>query len=233
MGFEGKVFRHELKYYINYGDYLLLKNKIKYVLKPDPNACQKGEYFIRSLYFDDIYNSALFEKNFGIYRRYKYRIRIYNMDDKIIRLERKSRIDRYICKETEKITREEYGLIYCNKTDSIKTAGGYVRRDFFLDVTNKILKPKVIVDYDREAFMSDMGNVRITFDKQLRVAYSSNDIFNESIASKCLVPLPRMIMEVKYNGFLPDVVRNLMNINAGEFSAISKYVICRTQKNNI
>lgn len=233
MKFQGRKFRHELKFYINYKDYWLLKGRLKHVLKLDSNANEKGEYFIRSLYFDDIYDTALFEKNFGVCRRAKYRIRTYNMSDKFIKLEKKSKIGAYISKESTSITREEYNLIMNNDLSFLKDSESILKKDYYIAMRNKLLRPKVIVDYEREAYISDISEVRITFDKQLRVAMNSNDIFNPNLATQCLIPMPTMILEVKFNEFLPNVVRNMLNVEAREFTAISKYVFCRVQKNNI
>jgi hypothetical protein len=227
-----KKFRHELKYFINYQDYLIIKSKISAFLKLDPYANENREYFIRSLYFDDVYDSALFEKNFGVYKRKKYRIRIYNYNDKTIKLERKSKVGQYTLKESEKITRGEYEALMHNYYDTLIGSSSEVKKDFFLNIRNKILRPKVIVDYEREAYISPISDVRITFDKHLRVAYNSNYIFDKSLSTKCLVPMPRLILEIKYNEFLPDYLRPLL-VHNGDLSAISKYVFCRTFKGNI
>ena len=212
----GKKFRHELKYYINYNDYISVRNRIKYVLKLDQNADESGEYFIRSLYYDDIYDSALYEKNFGVNIRKKYRIRIYNMSDKVIKLERKNKVGQYVCKESATIS-----------------SNHPLKRDFYWEIKNKILSPKVIVDYDREAYVGKISETRITFDKNLRVSYTDNNIFNENIATQTIIAMPKMIMEVKFNEFLPESVRKMICIDAEDLSAISKYVFCRVQKNNI
>lgn len=227
-----KKFRHELKYFINYDDYIILKTRLSRVLTLDENANEEGEYFIRSLYFDDIYDSALFEKNFGVNERKKYRIRIYNYSDKSIKLERKSKVGKYVCKESDKLTRQEYESIMKNDYQHLFKSGNYVRDDFFLNIRNKVLRPKVIVDYDREAYISSISDIRITFDKNLRVAYTGNDIFDKSLATQCIIKMPRLIMEVKYNEFLPYHVRCMLDVSS-ELSAISKYVFCRVQKGNI
>ena len=83
-----RVFRHEFKYYINYGEYESLRRRLKYVLKPDVYANEQGDYHIRSLYFDDVHNSALYEKQAGILSREKFRIRIYNLSDSVIKLKK-------------------------------------------------------------------------------------------------------------------------------------------------
>ncbi|MBO0530796.1 polyphosphate polymerase domain-containing protein [Clostridium botulinum] len=229
----GKKFRHELKYYINYNDYISVRNRIKYVLKLDQNADESGEYFIRSLYYDDIYDSALYEKNFGVNIRKKYRIRIYNMSDEVIKLERKNKVGQYVCKESATISRKEYDEIINGDYKSLVSSKHPLKRDFYWEIKNKILAPKVIVDYDREAYVGKISETRITFDKNLRVSYTDNNIFNENIATQTIIAMPKMIMEVKFNEFLPESVRKMICIDAEDLSAISKYVFCRVQKNNI
>lgn len=232
MNKEKLKYRHEFKYFISYYQYLILKSRLGQVLKLDPNADSDGDYLIRSLYFDDVYDSALFEKNFGVNIRKKYRIRTYNYSNNTIKLERKFKVGQYVCKQSDKLTKEEYSSIMNNNLNFLIESPGVVKKDFFLNIKNKILRPKVIVDYEREAYISDISDVRITFDKNLRVAYSSNDIFDKNIATQCIVPMPRLILEVKYNEFMPSHIGDLLKIN-GELTAISKYVFCRTQKNNI
>nr|WP_307897405.1 VTC domain-containing protein [Clostridium botulinum] len=226
----GKKFRHELKYYINYNDYISVRNRIKYVLKLDQNADESGEYFIRSLYYDDIYDSALYEKNFGVNIRKKYRIRIYNMSDEVIKLERKNKVGQYVCKESATISRKEYDEIINGDYKSLVSSKHPLKRDFYWEIKNKILAPKVIVDYDREAYVGKISETRITFDKNLRVSYTDNNIFNENIATQTIIAMPKMIMEVKFNEFLPESVRKMICIDAEDLSAISKYVFCRVQK---
>ncbi len=232
MIYNGRKFRHELKYYINYTDYLILKNKLKFLLKKDPFSGENGDYLIRSLYFDDIYDKALFDKNTGVKNRYKYRIRIYNYSDKTIKLERKNKVGQYINKESAGLSRQDVDSILNRNYEKLDIKNPLIR-DFYMEVKNEILQPKVIVDYDREAFVGNVSDIRITFDKELRVARSGYDIFDASIPTELLVRMPRLILEVKYNEFLPDYIRNILEIGASEFSAISKYVICRAAKNNI
>lgn len=81
-------YRHELKYLINEGEHAALACRMAPVFKLDKHA-RAGGYTIRSLYFDDYCNSAYEEKDAGILMRKKYRVRIYNGSDKVIKLERK------------------------------------------------------------------------------------------------------------------------------------------------
>ena len=101
-----KTFRHEFKYFINFFEYNALRSKLKYVLKNDKFAGPSGDYHIRSLYFDDVHNSALYEKQAGVLKRRKFRLRIYNYQDDVIKLEKKSRVGQFINKESARLTAE-------------------------------------------------------------------------------------------------------------------------------
>jgi hypothetical protein len=232
MEYNGLRFRHELKYYINYCDYLVLRSRMKLLMDPDPNAGKDGNYMIRSLYFDDIRDSALNEKGAGVRIRHKYRIRTYNLSDSVIKLERKNKVDSYVNKETASLSRQAVERLMLGDYSMLDMANPLIR-DFYMSIRNDGLKPKVIVDYDREAFVSSFSDTRVTFDKELRVPMTSNDIFNTSIPTNILVKMPRLIMEVKYNEFLPEHIRQALVIGASQRCAISKYVFCRLAKNNI
>jgi len=232
MEYNGRRFRHELKYYINYCDYLVLRSRMNLLMDPDPNAGKDGDYMIRSLYYDDILDSALNEKADGVRIRHKYRIRTYNLSDSVIKLERKSKVDSYVNKETAALSRQALeGLMHGDY--SMLDMENPLVRDFYISIKNDGLRPKVIVDYDREAFVCSFGDTRVTFDKELRVPMTSNDIFDKSIPTNILVKMPRLIMEVKYNEFLPEHIRQALVIGASEHCAVSKYVFCRLAKNNI
>jgi len=217
------TFRHEFKYYINYFEYHTLRNRLKAVLKRDKFADENGNYHIRSLYFDDIKNEALFEKQAGVLERNKYRIRIYNLEDNIIKLESKKRVGQFISKTSQIITKKEYNFILNN--ESFKSEG--LLNKFLLDKQTQILKPKVIVDYVREAYVSDINNIRITFDKELKTGLYKTDIFDKELPMIDVIEEPKMILEIKFDNFLPDFIKNLLQIDTNQRYAISKYTICR------
>ena len=222
-----KVFRHEVKYYINYFEYEILRNRLKVILEKDKFANENGDYHIRSLYFDDIHNTALFEKQSGVLKRKKYRIRIYNLKDSVIKLEKKSRVAQFIHKESAPLTRQEYDMIINQDIDFLKESGNKLFHEFYFDIVSSLFKPRVIVDYIREAFIWDGSNVRITFDKYLKTGLYETDIFNKDIPTIDVLEEPKMILEIKYDNFLPDFIRCILQINSNQKYAISKYVICR------
>lgn len=232
MKYGEKLLRHELKYFINMHEYKYLKERLLVGLKKDQHGIVNDGYHIRSLYFDDMYNSALNEKELGVFKRKKYRIRIYNITDGLIKLEKKSKYGQYIHKEAVKITKEEFYKILKEENEFLIESNKKILKDFYIEMKTKLLKPVVIVDYEREAYILEAGNVRITFDKNLSVGINSFDIFDKHITTKTIFDRPIMIMEVKYDSFLPNHVRNLLQIDRHNISAASKYVMCRKMLSN-
>jgi len=222
-----KTFRHEFKYYINFFEYHNLRLRLNKVLKFDKFSDEHGNYHIRSLYFDDVKSSALFEKQSGVLTRKKYRIRIYNLKDDVIKLERKNRVGQFINKESVSITREEYNKIIKNDINFLYESKKPLLVQFYFEIKHNLVKQDVIVDYTREAYVSDISNIRITLDKDLRTGLTNTDLFNKSAPSIKALDEPWMILEVKFNNFLPDYIKNIIQLSSNQRYAISKFVICK------
>lgn len=218
-------YRHELKFLINQGDYELMRARMTPVFKPDKNTIN-GQYMLRSLYFDDYQNSAYEQKEDGILERKKYRIRIYNYSDGVIKLERKKKYDAYIYKESAGITREEFEKILRGDVDFMLGDERKLLREFYIEHKCNFLRPKVIVDYEREPYVIESGDVRVTFDMNLRAAVGSFDIFDESLPCLSCIDPGKLVLEVKFTEFLPEIARELLPPKAQEWTALSKYVIC-------
>lgn len=227
MRYQDKSLRHELKYYINTHEYTYLKKRLMPSLNKDEHGVINDGYHVRSLYFDDMYDSAFNEKESGIFQRKKYRVRIYNISDKTIKFEKKSKFGQYINKESKKITKDEFYNLLEGNNDFLLNSKSKLLEEIYIDTKTKLLKPAVIVDYDREAYTLEAGNIRITFDKNLRAGINSYDIFSDKIVTKRIFDQPIMILEVKYDSFLPAYLQNLIQIRNHNISAASKYVMCR------
>ncbi|MGI6687095.1 MAG: polyphosphate polymerase domain-containing protein [Christensenellales bacterium] len=222
--------RHELKYYISQSQYQILARLLRTFLTPDEHADENAEYHIRSLYFDDVFDSALQEKIAGVKDRNKYRIRIYNLSDKFIRMECKSKLDNYIAKRQAVITRDLCEQMMTGDPSGLENTSSGLLREVFREMRINLLKPAVIVDYVREAYMHPAEDVRITFDKQLRTGLFSHDLFNAQLPTVSPLDDPdQIILEVKFNRILPDYLGEILSLAAGwsSRSAISKYVLCR------
>ena len=218
-------YRHELKYRISYPEKAALEVRMKPLLQYDRHARQGG-YLIRSLYFDDCWNSAYEEKDAGVLLRKKYRIRIYDFSDRIIKLERKKKYDSYICKEDAVLTRAELEQILAGEYAFLLCSPQPLCREFYYECVSQMLRPRVIVDYDREPWVLDAGTVRITFDQRIRAAVGSWDLFDRTLPTLPVQGPGELVMEVKFTELLPQIVRTLLPPKAQELTAVSKYVLC-------
>lgn len=224
---ETRQFRHELKYYLNYRDYYLLSTKLRAAMPADAHAGEDGEYFIRSLYFDDPLDSSLKEKLDGVDYRDKYRVRIYNLSEDTIKLERKRKESGYIFKESLSLSLDEYGMLISGDYGFLYDRDSRFARSLFTAFTTLHLEPKVIVDYWREPYTFPYEDVRITFDKHIKTAYRNTDIFNASVPTYPALERDDTVLEVKFNRALPSYIRELIQTDAPLRSAVSKYCACR------
>ena len=222
--------RHELKFFITAGQYEVLSRTLRATLHPDPHGDENNQYHIRSLYFDTVNDDALYDKINGTANRDKYRIRIYNFSDRMIRLECKSKYRDLISKRSVRISHDlAEQLIAADPTGLDSTPSGLVS-DIFREMRTKLLHPVVIVDYLREAYLHPAEEVRITFDMQLRSGLNSIDLFNPHVPTVPPFDHNQIILEVKYNQVLPPYINNLLSFalrDGAARSAISKYVYCR------
>lgn len=218
-------FRNEWKYLISEPEAYFMRERLLSVMQHDPHATD-GKYMLRSLYFDDVWDSSYNEKMMGIEERSKWRIRCYNCSDSSIKLERKMKRGNYIHKDSATITREETYDIIDGKIDFLLYHRHPLCREFFFDCRTKLVKPKVIVDYDREPFIYNEGDVRITFDSNVRAAVGSFDIFDASLPTLETLEPGKLVLEVKFTEFLPAHIHKLLPLNGHEFTAVSKYTLC-------
>lgn len=218
-------YRHEWKHEISASDRIALRQRLGAVAEPDPHAVD-GKYFIRSLYFDDLQDTALREKIDGVNRREKFRIRYYNRDTSLIHLEKKSRWNGLGRKESVTFTREEAQAIAEGRTEWMMASGEPLLQELYSKMKTKGLRPKTIVDYVREPYIFRPGNVRVTLDYDIRTGLFCTDFLNP----QC-VTLPAgdgtIILEVKWDSFLPSVIRDAIQLKGRHTTAFSKYAACR------
>ena len=221
--------RHELKFFINEMQYHLLSNALDHVLHRDPNGDENNEYHIRSLYFDTVYDNALYDKLDGVQNRDKYRIRIYNLSDKVIKLECKTKVGSLISKRSLSIPRDLCEQLMAGDPYGLETTRSGLLTDVYREMTVNLLRPAVLVDYVREAYLHPAEEVRITFDKQLRTGMRSTELFNPNVPTVPPFDNNEIILEVKYNRVMPPYIRDLLctYCQNAQQSAISKYTWCR------
>ena len=225
MKYEGHTLRHELKYYINENVYHVLRERLQKVVYTD----EKG-YLISSIYFDDIYHSAVEEKVAGTRFRKKFRIRSYGLDDSLIRLECKSKFNEYISKTSAKLSRAEYDQIMRGDYSFLLERKEPVCQELYCYHKTKLMKPVVVVEYKREAYVYPLGNVRITFDKDIAASGTTVDMFSDNYCTNKVLPNDIMVLEVKYDDYIPRHILQILQTAMTDRCAISKYVMCREKK---
>jgi hypothetical protein len=225
--YNGLVLRHEYKYYIPYADYMAMRGRIASFMTPDSNMGDTSGYHVRSLYFDDAVMSARFEKVNGYKNRSKTRIRVYNKNMDFVRLEKKIKLMDMVGKRTAVLTAEELQAAMGNDQGALLRSDKPVVQRFYADMKLHRLRPVVMVDYRREAYMFRPGNVRVTFDHDLQASYG---VFDPQFSDRGLIrthvyPPQMLAMEVKFDDFLPAAVKRLIRPYTARRSAISKYVL--------
>ena len=218
-------FRHEVKHEISVHDMLILRQRLRAVMKSDKHAVNGG-YDIRSLYFDNIDDKALREKLDGVNIREKYRIRLYNRDSSVIHLERKFKHGGLGYKDSAFLTPEEAQAIVNGDVEWMARSQNDVILGFYTRIKNEGLKAKVIVDYSREPFVYGPGNVRVTLDYNIRTGMRCTDLLNPSCVTVPIQGDP-CILEVKWDNYLPDVIRDAVQLDGRHSAAFSKYAACR------
>lgn len=222
------TYRHELKFLVSEQELCLLENKVSQICKKDIYTREQGTYNIRSIYFDTFDDQYLAENEAGVDCRKKYRIRIYNGNSDIIKLECKSSERGMKAKEACNITRQQCEqlmqgniMIPCMKEQE-------VLRQLQYDYMTKLLQPKVIVEYVRTPFVYGVGNVRITFDRQIASSYCIHQFFDTNMVKRLVLPEGMNILEVKYDELLPSTIREILNTGFSlNRTSFSKYAMCR------
>ena len=222
---DGIRYRHEWKHEISYADLLSIRQRLRAVAQADPHV-RDGKYLIRSLYFDNLNDKALREKIDGVNRREKFRIRYYNGDPSLIHLEKKSRLNGLGTKFSAQLTAEEAQRIVDGDLDWMMDPDRPLLQELYCKMRYQGMRPKTIVDYTREPFIYGPGNVRVTFDYNIRTGLGCTDFLNPDCIT---VPAPDagIILEVKWDAFLPSVIRDAVQTPGRRVTAFSKYAQCR------
>ena len=218
-------YRHEWKHQINQSDLLILRSRLSAITGRDTHA-KNGTYEIRSLYFDNVADKVLREKLDGVNKREKFRIRYYNGDTGLIRLEKKSKINNLCLKQSAPLTVEQDRSVSQVEYDFMAASPEPLIQEFYSKIISQGLRPKVIVDYIREPFVYAPGNVRITLDYKIRTGLRCTDFLNPDCITVPIHDSP-IILEVKWDEYLPDIIRKAVGLTNRQTQAFSKYAACR------
>lgn len=221
-----KGYRHEYKYLISKADAELLKRRLPYIMERDPHAGPTGQYTIRSLYFDDFRNTAYYDKVDGVNYRAKYRIRFYNYDPSILKLEKKEKNGNLTRKTAQTITKNDARALEFALTAGCPDTREGLVEELRLQFVSQGLRPRVLVDYDRTPFICRDGNTRITLDENVRTRPYIAHLFASPRAMVPVMDADQVILEVKFDDFIPQhllaALADIPRVNM----AISKFAMC-------
>jgi|LGOV01.1.fsa_nt_gb hypothetical protein len=202
------VKRHELKYLISSQDHIVLTKKLEHILQRD-HYSKFSPYIITSLYYDDIFNTGLKQKVDGDSYRYKYRVRYYNKSHNLFKLEKKEKIHTITNKQSTLLSESEVSSLINNEFEFLLHKNDDLCTEFYYKLHQGLLKPKVIVEYQRVAYIHKAGNLRVTFDTNLRSSLTNHNIFSYSKIYTKPLSEDEIVMEVKFNGEIPSYIKSI------------------------
>ena len=218
--------RHEYKHSLNFGDYIILRDRLKRVMARDSHADENGEYIVRSLYLDTPGDKALKDKINGVDNREKFRIRRYIGAEDYLVLEKKSKIHGLCYKQSVRLTLAELALLQKGELAWMAADERALLRELYVKMCHERLTPKTIVEYIREPFLCAAGNVRVTLDRDIRTGLFSTSFLDDNL------PTVRagdeiVLLEVKYDQYIPEHIVRLLRLDNRRASACSKYALSR------
>lgn len=218
--------RRELKHEISKMDCYLLRNKLKHYMELDPHANSKGTYLIRSVYFDNFDNKVLTQKKEGFYERDKFRVRLYDLNTSYMNLEKKSKRNNLTYKQNCRITAAEYEQMRSGHIDWMEFDSRPLIQELYYQMSLYQINPITVVDYEREVFIYKYGNVRVTFDSSIKTSFRNNDVLNPNLAM-VETNSDIVILEVKFDEYIPTIIKQLLQVGDRRLGTYSKYQISR------
>lgn len=228
-----KQYRNEWKYICKEADLAKLNERISRVLEPDCNSDGSGKYEIHSLYFDDFKNTCMMDNNAGVNERYKYRIRYYGNNLDTLRLERKEKYNNKCYKQSCRILQDSFMKLLNNDAPEVywETDNAALKK-FCVDVMTRHFTPKVIIHYERTAYVEPVTNIRITLDRNITAACEIESFLQGNYIGYPIQEKDEHILEVKFDYILPAYIKNIVNDSSLVQTAFSKYYLGRQTLHN-
>lgn len=220
-------FRHEYKYVCSLEKMEYIKSSVSALLEMDLYAKEQSGYVVRSVYFDDYYDTCFKENMYGVDPREKFRIRIYNADSSRINLELKKKQRGKTKKISCTLTKGVCEEILQGGVPDMSAIDSALYRKFCSQMQMKRMVPKIIVEYDRVPYIYKDGNVRITFDKNIRSSIQYSNFFKKDLFFRPVMEINKHLIEIKYDEILPDFIDQMVSHEDLRQNSFSKYFLCR------
>lgn len=223
-------YRHELKFPVSDAELEIIRYRIKPLMQADFHQ-KEGVYTVRSLYFDDLYDSCLRENANGEDNRRKFRIRIYNGNDEVIKLEKKIKLRGMTKKLDTEISKKDCIIYMAGELPRLHAENSDLEKELYAESRMKGMHPVCIVEYERTAYVERKGNVRITFDRNISGSERTEAFLDKEISGVPLLPKGQHVLEVKYDELLPEYISEVLNLGILHRTSFSKYYYARNYRN--
>lgn len=221
-------FRHEDKYILDSMQAEILKRRAQAIMRPDSHTRPDGYYGIKSLYFDSVDNECLFDSEDGNDPRAKFRIRFYNNDTSMIRLEKKIKQRGLTLKQSSQISIGEAEALIRGEQAVLNSIDNEVKKSLMAEIYNRGLFPVIIIEYERLPYVYPASDIRFTLDKRITYSTDIRKFLDAGTGTSMTAGINSYIMELKWNDHLPDIIREYLSINTLQRSRFSKYYYCRS-----
>jgi len=219
------VSRKEKKFFTNRAIVLQLMKRIDAQLDRDANSKSLLGYPVRSLYFDSPFDQDYWEVLQGIEERRKIRMRIYRPDDTIVKLEHKYKLGDCQQKTSISLTRKQAQAIMNGEVDSLLKSTSAGALSIFKAFRMEVYRPRVLIEYNRIAWVGPMNDTRLTWDTNIRVSRTDFSLLSPHVNWTMLTDESVGVFEVKYNGFLNSYIEQMLEPLNGLPEAFSKYAL--------
>lgn len=199
--------RKEIKYKLSLVEASWLENILDKVLKIDENSNLNGDYNVKTIYFENYLRETTLDKKRNINNLSKYRIRMYENNPNSIFLERKTNCSGIIKKDSEKVTKGFVEDVMKGNLYNILDKNSLLKTTFYLQMILKQYRSYILIEYMRKAYIEEKSNVRITLDRNIKSTMDYNSFFDNSFNEykSCFI-----ILEIKYDKYIPDFVKDLL-----------------------
>ena len=213
--------RKEIKYILDLQEFNKIRNVLDKTMQKDIHSDCTGEYIVRTVYFENYLHETINNKKMNLNNISKYRIRMYQNNDRFLSLERKTNCNGIIKKESEIIDKELVEKLLKGEFYDLLDKSTILKNALYLQMAIKQYRAFIIVEYTRLAYMDSKSNVRITIDRNIKSSINCEKFFEKDIQG---ISSNEMVLEVKYSQYMPEYIKDILKILDKQQKANSKYI---------
>lgn len=219
--------RREVKFLISLLQYKELESKLMLTMTPDSYGGPNGQYRVRSLYFDSPHDNDYVDVLKGAETRKKIRLRVYPPQGRVIKLEYKRKHGANQQKISISVTREQSMQMIAGSYGFLTELTQPLALTIYQEMAMHAYRPKILIEYLRQAYTAPGNDIRITFDTKIQASYHCRSLFSTRVNYTPLLAEDYGVLEVKYNRFLFTYLQNILRSLDAMPTAMGKYILGR------